>query len=372
MKNRSLILLIACLAIISCKKPNHPPAPTPVPVPVAPLEPEGKVFSFIGAIDSHTAGAGGKSYIDYLRPIMKGWYGDGGTGLQMFDGEIATAEDIVFDKSPALKYMNLEPFNSAPTRYSINGMGLYAVNGDNLRFSWQSKEAVKYKKARLFYLKQPGGGTFKTGFADQPDNQLSTVRTDSSAVSLAFIDLEFDSRSQLAYNIRCSSINGNVSFFGVVFSNPSGAMYSRVAQAGMTLSNIMKLSSDFRKAWYKTLNPSGVYFDAGTSDRKTVDAQKLWSWLSLYSTDILSSSSAKVLMIHGIQPKDHASTHYDDYLAVKTSIQNVTLMDLTVYMGEYDALAAKGLMLDGIYLNEAGNREKGTSIFNNMSHYFQR
>ena len=176
----------------------------------------------------------------------------------------------------------------------------------------------------------------------------------------------------MAYNIRCSSINGNVSFFGVVFSNPSGAMYSRVAQAGMTLSNIMKLSSDFRKAWYKTLNPSGVYFDAGTSDRKTVDAQKLWSWLSLYSTDILSSSSAKVLMIHGIQPKDHASTHYDDYLAVKTSIQNVTLMDLTVYMGEYDALAAKGLMLDGIYLNEAGNREKGTSIFNNMSHYFQR
>ena len=77
-------------------------------------------------------------------------------------------------------------------------------------------------------------------------------------------------------------------------------------------------------------------------------------------------------MVHGIQPKDHASNYFDDYLAVKNSIQNSTLLDLTVSMGEYEAVAAKGFMLDGIYLNEAGNREKGTTFFNNMSHYFQR
>lgn len=374
MKKRSFIFLIACIAIASCKKPNPvpTPAPAPPPIPVVPAKPEGKMFSFIGVLDSHTAGAGGNSYIDFLRPIMKQWYGDGGSGLQMFDKDIALAEDVTFNKSAALKYMNLASFDSAPTKYSINGMGLYAVNGDNLMFDWQSKGEVKYEKARLFYLKQPGGGTFKVGFMDQGDNQLATVHTDSTAVSLGFIDLEFDSGSKISYNIRCSSINGNVGLFGVIFSNSSGAMYSRVAQEGMSLANIMKLSSDFRKVWYKTLNPAGVYFDGGTSDRKTVDAQKLWAWLVSYSNDVLGSSSAKLIMVHGIQPKDHASNHYDDYLAVKNSIQNSTLLDLTVSMGEYEGLAAKGFMLDGIYLNEAGNREKGTTFFNNMSHYFQR
>ena len=104
MKKRSFIFLIAGIAIISCKKANPVPAPAPAPppVPVVPAKPEGKMFSFIGILDSHTAGAGGNSYIDFLRPIMKQWYGDGGSGLQMFDNDIALAENVTFNKSAAL------------------------------------------------------------------------------------------------------------------------------------------------------------------------------------------------------------------------------------------------------------------------------
>jgi hypothetical protein len=370
MRKLLFLLLAACGIIASCKK--HSPAPAAMPGVLHPA-PEGKVFSFIGLMDGHTAGVGGRdSYIDMLRPMLKEWYGDGGPGLQMFDDHIAAAESVSFEKSPTLMNMNLLAFDSAPTKFSINGMGLYSENANDLSFTWQSKGKVKYEKARIFYLKQPGGGSFKVGFMDQATNTYSLVRTDSAAFSLAYIDLVFNSSSSLSYNIKCSSINGKVGLFGVIFSNPNGAMYSRIAQEGMTLANIMKLSSDFRKAWYKTLNPVGVYFDAGTNDRKTVDAQTFGGWLRSYSNDVLSSSKAKMMIVHGIQPKDHASTYFDDYLAVQKDVPNSTLVNLSFYIGDYDSLSAKGWMLDDTYLNDLGNSEKYVTFFNNMSYYFPR
>ncbi|WP_020601313.1 hypothetical protein [Spirosoma luteum] len=302
-----------------------------------------------GLIDSHTDGAGGLSYVDYIRPKLRGAYGDGGLGFMPIENGPAGSEDVSFGKSSNMQYLSSYAFNTVPTTYALTGQGLScsACSGTD-SWSWGPRGSRTSQKIRLYYLKQPGGGSFKFGFGATSSSTYPTYQTDSTSAGIAWIELT----PTVDWSVAAASITGKVTFFALHYYNSTGVSFGRWATGGRKMQDINKLSSTFRQAWYNFLKPDALLIDALTNDRMTVTADTAKTWLTTYTNDVKAGSpNTKVVMVHGVEPSDHATTYFDSYAAMKQTIPKTEYLNLVDRMGGYTALTAGGYMLDGVHLS---------------------
>lgn len=307
-------------------------------------------------LDSLTAGAGGNSYLDFFRPLLMGQLGDGSLGLNMVENSIAAAESVDFSKTAGLSYMSSQDYALEPTKYSINGMGLYCNAGVDEGFTWDTGTKY-YKKARIYYLQQPSGGTFKYGFAGFSSTTYPTVDTNGD-LDLKYVELTTSQLGGLI--VKCNYINGKVAIFGIYLYNDVGVTVSRLAKGGDSFANHMKIDGMFRTKWIQSLLPDLYILNCGMNDRSTMNAitykTNVQNWINQIKA---GNNDISILLVHSNQSADYNTTNLKDYKQklIELSEENkVGFINIADYLGDYTTATTKGYMADTIHPNSVGNK----------------
>lgn len=336
--------------------PSPSPSPTPAPTP-APTAAPATPGLILAGIDSLTDGAANSNWRKYFTPRLRATYGDGGPGWQGFTYGLAVDQGVGFYKSGGVNYVQLT--DGIYGNYSLDGNGLYTAGATGTDyFGWTP--AGKWTTARVYFLVQPGGGTFKIGESSYPTTAGQVMNTSGLSVSLGWIDVAYNGHGSAGLLI--SQITGNVCIFGANFSmaGGSGASLANIAAGGRTLESVAAQDSTMRRAWYAALTPSHVFLNAGMNDRITRTAAQHHADLDLVVTDILAASPAtKVVIVQSSEPSDHATTNFDSYYTQKVVVAGahaLELIDLRQVLGGYATAAANGLMADGVHPNDAGDQ----------------
>lgn len=315
-------------------------------------------------IDSLTAGAGGNSYINFLEPCLRSQLGDGGAGLCMLDYGKSVENNHSFGKSPNVKYMINDSWDSIPRKYSICGLGCYTINADGKQYiNYDCKR--KYTSAKVIFLKQPNGGTFKIGNMALNVSTYTLVNTLSSDYELGYLDLNINNWASSGITIK--EITGNVAIFGLYFKNgDDGVTVSRLAIAGSKLSEHLKLDENIYKKWFELLEPSAYIFNGGMNDRTEMDTNTYKSSvLSLLSRIKNGCDTTQIILEYCNYSSDYQTTYLKGYEQVLKDIafENFYgfISDKDVF-GNYEKANNKGLMLDEIHPNTKGNKVKANNI----------
>ena len=315
-------------------------------------------------IDSLTAGAGGNSYINFLEPCLRSQLGDGGAGLCMLDYGKSVENNHSFGKSPNVKYMINDSWDSIPRKYSICGLGCYTINADGKQYiNYDCKR--KYTSAKVIFLKQPNGGTFKIGNVALNVSTYTLVNTLSSDYELGYLDLNINNWTSSGITIK--EITGNVAIFGLYFKNgDDGVTVSRLAIAGSKLSEHLKLDENIYKKWFELLEPSAYIFNGGMNDRTEMDTNTYKSSvLSLLSRIKNGCDTTQIILEYCNYSSDYQTTYLKSYEQVLKDIafENFYgfISDKDVF-GNYEKANNKGLMLDEIHPNTKGNKVKANNI----------
>ncbi|WP_291733819.1 SGNH/GDSL hydrolase family protein [Clostridium sp.] len=315
-------------------------------------------------IDSLTAGAGGNSYINFLEPCLRSQLGDGGAGLCMLDYGKSVENNHSFGKSPNVKYMINDSWDSIPRKYSICGLGCYTINADGKQYiNYDCKR--KYTSAKVIFLKQPNGGTFKIGNMALNVSTYTLVNTLSSDYELGYLDLNINNWASSGITIK--EITGNVAIFGLYFKNgDDGVTVSRLAIAGSKLSEHLKLDEKIYIKWFELLEPSAYIFNGGMNDRTEMDTNTYKSSiLSLLSRIKNGCDTTQIILEYCNYSSDYQTTYLKGYEQVLKDIafENFYgfISDKDVF-GNYEKANNKGLMLDEIHPNTKGNKVKANNI----------
>lgn len=315
-------------------------------------------------IDSLTAGAGGNSYINFLEPCLRSQLGDGGAGLCMLDYGKSVENNHSFGKSPNVKYMINDSWDSIPRKYSICGLGCYTINADGKQYiNYDCKR--KYTSVKVIFLKQPNGGTFKIGNMALNVSTYTLVNTLSSDYELGYLDLNINNWASSGITIK--EITGNVAIFGLYFKNgDDGVTVSRLAIAGSKLSEHLKLDENIYKKWFELLEPSAYIFNGGMNDRTEMDTNTYKSSvLSLLSRIKNGCDTTQIILEYCNYSSDYQTTYLKGYEQVLKDIafENFYgfISDKDVF-GNYEKANNKVLMLDEIHPNTKGNKVKANNI----------
>ena len=248
-------------------------------------------------IDSLTEGAFGTSYLDYFIPRIKAALGDGGPGYQGFDNNVASDEGATFGFNtsaggkivPAtiLSEINTDTVTltgNAP--YSFNRFGLDWASTTGAEFlNWDCHR--NWDSVKIFYLIQPGGGSFR---CYNGTGVLTTVSTNGTLALGSFLctakknggtsNLSIDQLGLSATTTgtgTAAALNGPVCMFGGYFFVANGGVKVTMgAKGGTTLSSYSNLNAAFMAQWWgnysATVNTGGFgpclyVLEGGTNDR---------------------------------------------------------------------------------------------------------
>jgi lysophospholipase L1-like esterase len=316
-----------------------------------------KSLHIFAGIDSLTAGANGDSYLNFLEPTLRSQMGDGGGGLHMLDYQKASENGASLGKSNNMLYMKDQLYSDVPKKYSICGLGLYTTNGsgsDSVDYTVNRK----FTNARLFYLQQPGGGTFAFGSSNIPPAQRPVTNT-AGTLDLKYVDVDGTNFSSSSLSI--SNITGAVAVFGIFFTNgTTGVTVSRLAVGGSKMSEHASLDSSFRQKWFSLLQPNLYILNGGMNDRITTNASDYQTNVMNFLNDIkTASANTQILLVASNESSDVSTTNLKDYPAVLKNIASANkygYFSNKDFMGDYNKANSRGLMFDGVHPNTRGNQ----------------
>lgn len=306
--------------------------------------------------DSLTANK--NSYLNKLEEILRSHLGDGGAGLQMLDYQKASENGASLGKSANVQYMKEQAYTESPKKYSICGLGLYTIGGVNQTIDYDCKR--KFTNARVIYLQQPGGGTFKVGSSKVSGTTYPTFNTDG-VLDLAYIDVD---ASQFTGSGLSFVLNGNVALFGILYTNgASGVTVSRLAIGGSKLSEHVSLDSDFRKKWFALCKPNLYILKVGMNDRNESPPEIFESNVISYTNDIkLGNETAQILLLASNESDDYANSYLKDYELIfkKISLEKkYGFLSIRELFGTYQTAFDRGLMQDGVHPSDRGGIMEG-------------
>lgn len=324
-------------------------------------------FHIVCGMDSLTDGSGGTAtnpYVYSMRKSLKNLFGDGGPGVQFFDGESATSEAL-----PVLPVLVTDTgFNYLHTLATTLGWGLYpqaySLSGQGITFSaatgvgsytWDPGNASPFTKVRIIYLQKPTGGTFNCGFTQAEKNTWQSVNT-AGPLSLQYV--EFSVINNLT-SITMDTITGDVTLFaGWFFNNRSGICISKAAHTVDGFADHIQLDATFRSLWMAMLRPDYYILNAGVNDRNAIAAATYQTYIHQWISDVKRGFvNIGIQLMNPMQTSDYITSQlplYKEALIAEAISNNCGYQDSVNAIGTYAVANANGLMLDGIHTTDSG------------------
>ena len=327
----------------------------------------GNVGIIIAGIDSLTDGASSSDWRRYIEPVLRGKFGDCGPGYHGFNNGTATDRSVTF----ALNSMSYNTITGPFGAFSIDGRGIYsAVDAPGLgTFSWQLSQ--KWDTCRVFYLKQPSGGTFKVRCTNVAIGDATLVNTSHTENDLGYLDISYVGTGNIG--ISGTEIGANVCIFGALFTRTGIAPVSvlDMAAGGRTLASVAGQNSSFRRKWLTLLNPSHFLFNAGMNDRISTNAATHYTHLETVVNDFQAVvPNCNIAIVQSNDPTDATITNFASYTSQKIALakaKGLSYLDLRDALGGGYAYAnSESLMADGIHPNDTGNRLIARSIADHL------
>ena len=305
-------------------------------------------------IDSLTNNTDENSYYGVFSPRIKGELGYGGPGYIPFNPIMSEYGDA-FQKSDALSYINQ---SSAVAPYSFDLKGVFTESGSGTDYVKMFFNR-KWLHGKVFYLKQPGGGTFKIGYDSQENANLTTINTSNETYDLGVFTFP-DNVGLKGGNIKCMEIIGKVALFGGLFLMDSGVATSRIGKPGDLLT--WHASTAFRNKWLTELKPSLLMLNGGMNDRLTTSKEQYRTILTNYLNDF-NSANCKIVLIkpNEISSGNDILREYEKVIDdVSVSLNTNTISNRAI-IGTYSDAVKNGLMSDTIHPNKKANSKLGNA-----------
>lgn len=332
----------------------------------------GGLFLFEG--DSLTDGAAGSSWRPDFARSARGALGDGGPGFHLF----SNGQRV--DRGAGAGWSSYAEFSigDGSTWGGLFYGGLRST-ADGASFSWDP--ASRWDEARLFYLKQPGGGTFLlSGPSTRPDARptINTGTVNADGTGGAVTDYAIGSvvvpNATGAYNrLDVVSNVGPVVLLGADFKNtarPNGFRYGNLAIGGKTLAQFAAMRDDLRRQFYTQIAPAALAINLGMNDRGTANAATHQSQLTALMTATQEASpTTGVWVVQSNEPGDAGSNNFLSYVAAKkaaAAARKAAYYDERTVLGDYTTANARGYMADGVHPNAAGNHRRANGLLTAM------
>ena len=212
----------------------------------------------------------------------------------------------------------------------------------------------------VYYLKQPGGGTFS---CYGQDTLLATVDT-NSAVTSAGIHVVQWSPTVLPQFFRIKVVAPNlsgVSIGGVNFkTNTDGIRIHKIGNGGLTARQSVHVDEDIWVDSLKTLDPDIFCILLGTNDYlSSVSPTAFKSDIEELVNRIRKATPTVEVMLmspgdNGVSGKAFEIDDYRDALIQVSLEQDLKFIDFKEVLGDYSTASALGLYSNEIHPNNAG------------------
>lgn len=302
-------------------------------------------------IDSLTAGAGGDSYLNFLRDKIWSYYGDRG-GYYSLSVEQANFAGASFGQSGFDDIETLD-VTTAPAIYSFNFQGLHTDSFTSAKYiDWDPQRL--YSTVKIFYLQQPSGGSFKYGHTSVDKASHVTVSTNGT-LSIQSVTIPYDATTTGGVSISHAT-DGVMTIFGVLVEASDGVSVIKQALGGKKVEDFARLT--LLNQWYAALSPDLFIFNGGMNDRLTRAAGQILSdYQSAFAANL--PASCDVIMVSPNQPADFDSSSLVTLEAAIESYakdNNHGYIRISDYLGDYNSAVDWGMMLDGVHPNTRANR----------------
>ncbi len=327
--------------------------------------PPGKHLRVMAGFDNLTSGGGVptfSSYLDAFRGLLRGRYGNGGSGVIWADvlspGYFAGATT-----GTVSSFLNANPaWNAAPRSHSLCGQGtaFSGVTGGFLGLD----PAEPWDLCRVYFELASGGsfGIVATGTGALGE-VVDTARFPTG--QLCAVDLRPASSGETGITIF--SVAGTVTVFGAEFLNEAGgATLTNCAVSGSQLADHAGLDDGWARAWNQMLRPDVLIFNGGMVEREAVDVSGYADLVNMLVGRWLASGSADILLVRPNDTIDWDSTYlsrYDTVLKATALGRGCAYVDDRTALGAYAAAAAAGYMADTIYPSPTGNAKRAAAYF---------
>ena len=314
-----------------------------------------------GGIDSLTAG-GGETWRKFFIEQVRGGLGDGGPGYGAFAQEIAGESGATMTLAGSVTAFKI---GSAEGKLSIDGYGVSTAAADaSASITWHPGSA--WQQARIYFLKQPGGGKVRCYNGSQDAAAATATDTEASDYGLGYIDVGRGA-DVAGQSFVCSGFTGKVALFGALVTLKPGLVMASWAEGGRSLATVSTQSSPMRRAWFAEFKPKYYFLNAGTNDNGSPPAQ-FEVYLREFITDIQIASPATI--IYMVQPNETANSHesysnYFEFVTVRQRVAaslNIRFVDNRSVLGDYAQAVASGYMSDNTHPNGAGEKRVGVNF----------
>lgn len=314
---------------------------------------EGKQLNVVCATDSLSAGAGGSSPIDFFRPKMQEILGDGGVGFIAANNSAAVAEGGTLGASGATQKTNATFDPATDDKYCPNLYSMvFTGNGGYANIS--DKNHI-FTKAKVMYLQQPGGGSFKWGDAAYAAGRID-INTDGEK-AVKFVEHTGTFPSQLGNTVQIGNVVGPVQVMGVDLRNGnSGVRVHRLAQGGTQTRQVAQLDGAMYTTVLKSIGCDLFILNTGMNDSGTTafpaetvdtDIRTILGWVRA------ANPNAAILLVMPNETADaNRNTLLETYRLkiLKIALDfDAVMFDTRWVIGNYMQAHANGLMNDSIH-----------------------
>ncbi|HIP25622.1 MAG TPA: SGNH/GDSL hydrolase family protein [Archaeoglobus profundus] len=211
-------------------------------------------------------------------------------------------------------------FSEPPYAFSPDGKGIYVetIKKPGITFltiNLAFKENKTYDMIRIYYMKQPKGGSFTVEFKDGESKDKVEVNTASKSYSLGWIDIS--SSAQKRDKIYMSGITENTAIYGVrpysLGLPPRSFSYDVFARNGILLKDFTQLSNIATHQYFKDGRYDVAVINLGTNDarygdRGGIPVEEFRQRMLVYVNKIKQASpGTKIVLLEPVMPQDYYS-----------------------------------------------------------------
>lgn len=247
-----------------------------------------------------------------------------------------------------------------PRLYSLAGDALYGNNlsGATMRHLPLASLGVQlgWKKCRLYYLAQPGGGTFdfRQYSSAGESGEIVSVNTDNATIEIKYAELTVNNSVLQAY-VEVLNGTGNLCLFLLQYmSSEDDYYYFQGGQGGSSMQDWNRLDKSTQQQWINHLRFDAYIFNVGTNDRFTRTAEELRADLAEHLTNIASVNNApQVIVVTPTQTSDFTSTNAKDYPPIYRDVADSNkfgFISMPLFLGDFNTCSSKfGMAADGVH-----------------------
>ena len=346
-----------------------------------------KKIVFVG--DSLTDNYYYDSYVNYVVGYLDLYY-EQNVGYIPFNYGISSAKkyDGYYGRSTAnFKEMwteSMGSFQYVPYTHSPDGKGTYIENGSGSDYVLIHFNSIpKMNTARIYYLKQPGGGTFNFHMATTSVSERLTIDTNSQYYQLGWTDIPIQTGSETFLRVYASAVLGKVALYGILGINNTPTTnsyeYSVFARSGVRLKDFTILSNAATDRYYKDIDPGIVIVNLGTNDvfnsteEAPIGVSEYRSRMNMYINKIKGAKAdTKIILLEPPEPKYLYSTgnlleEYKDARREMAVANGWGYIDTPSNLGSYDNMNSISAMQDGIHPNSKGKSLIGLMVLSYLN-----